>query len=198
MWLNQIRLSFDYFLKPPNHNLARQWQHEMIDTNLYQGFMCLIYAMVTFNWHQLPRHFWAVTGMVMRFKIWRQNVKANLGPRKLTTRFLIVDPDLENFEIAPRRYINAPYWLTGNNKIIVFDIIYQVHEIIRDYAENANFAYWENHYLEIKHLVETLYDIYSSNAPPDYIFHSGNEVFSWEPEYRADPYFLPPPNFDRM
>lgn len=199
MWLNQIRLSFEYILKPANHNLALQWQREMIDANLYECFMCLCYALVTFNWQQISRHFWAATGMVLRFKVWRQNLNANLGPRKLTRRVLILDPDLEYFEIAPRRFINAPYWLTGENQQIVFDIIYRVHEIIRDYMENANFYFWEDHHLEIQYLIETVYKICFSNAPWNYKFHTRpTEFFSWEQNYQADPFFLPPPNFERM
>lgn len=197
MWLPQIRQFFDYSLSPENHYLKSDWDRNLYD-ELPQTFKIFCDDIAYFRWNHLLNDLDNINITVRDFKKWRQEVEWNFGPEKLTQRVLTIDLDAELYEIAPKRYLNAPLWLDGKQKNICFDAISRIHKAVTQYIEEAYFKYWEEHYDHIQNLVEILDFFYDLSAPAGYRPQSPSEssrTFSWDPEYWPDPFHLPPPSF---
>lgn len=194
MYLDPIKVNFDYQLEPDYHPLAREYQFYY-----YEGLPAAIrsfYEKVTrFDWKYIRDSFADLSDTIKDFGKWRLLVKNNnCGFIPLTKRMKTIDPDAQSNEISPEKYLRTPPWLSKSSRRKCYRVIQKINRLLVEFCELGNFYMWELNYFDLRNSVKILENTYKKEAPIDYRPADLPPTYglnSWDPGYQPDPLYQP-------
>lgn len=191
MWFGRINIWYDFKLAPPSHRLYKTY-HDIFWNDLPDHLLLLMQELFSFKWDKLPNQFNSVKEYLAEYRQWHLDVfRPNNG---LSRRVKSIDPDFESFQIMAPRYVNFPPWARELEEVVL-EIFKKFHSTMKKFAQTGNPNVWWPIEVELDRDAKFLARMYKRHAegwePPEGVNETSPE---WADDYKACPFWLPPPH----